>query len=82
MKTLLRSAQEMVRLAYEAEDGHFEQVMFDGRTLVATDYNETLILKDFRKTTAVWTEQMITFDELRALIEADDNALIDSGALN
>lgn len=78
MVTLLTSAQNMLDLAYEAEDGHFQQTMFDGRVLVATDYNETLLVKDFRPTTTVWTETHITFDELRALIAADDDAAMDA----
>lgn len=71
------SAQQLLDDAYEAPEGHVEQTLYDGRTIVATSYGEELIVKDFRKTTAVWTETHVTFDELRAIIDADLEAEID-----
>lgn len=79
MAQLADSAQTMLEKAYEAEDGHYEQTLFDGRVVCATDYNETLLIKDFRKDTVVWTEDHVTFDQLCSIINVDNEARIDAG---
>lgn len=70
----MKSAQDMIDISANAEDGHFEQKMFDGRSVIATDFGQRLILRDFRSNLAKWTEKSISYEELRTLIWESEEA--------
>ena len=72
------SADDLVQNAYDAEDGVAKQKLHDGRSVLVCDHGETILLQDFRPSTARWSSDHIDFEQLRLLISETEEKQFDA----